>query len=475
MDNELSRSQPHSIEAEQSVLGGILLDNTAQQKIAGLLRDSDFYRDDHQLIFRAMADMASEHKPIDVLTVSEWMKGRFVTTGHHPRSFFDIIGGLAYLGTLAKDTPSAANIVTYAMMVRNYALKREVIQLGSELVSQGFKEGCDERSLAKLLEFAVSRSFRLEQKKEAAKKGFISMKEGLKQQVTALKTMSQQDGKQLLGASCTLEKLDQHLSGFEKGKVYVLAGRPAMGKTTLGLNLVEGIAATTGGVVAVFSLEMSTDQIISKMMSSQGRVDFARLRNAWELTEQDWQKLDKGVNKLKAMDVYFDDDADQSPASIRARSRRLVRETGKPLAAILIDYVQLMHGSKTKAYVNREAEMSSISGEIRALAKDFECPVILLSQLNRSVENRPNKRPVMSDLRDSGALEQDASCIMFIYRDEVYHPKSRHKGIAELLIAKHRGGKTGTIRCAFVGHYQRFDNDVANDNSMEVMDESEAY
>ncbi len=284
------------------------------------------------------------------------------------------------------------------------------------------------------------------------------MKQAIKTQLTLLESLKEKEGEQLLGASSSLDALDQHLSGFENGKVYVIAGRPMMGKTTLGLNIVEGIAASTTGGVAVFSLEMNTGQIIEKMMSSQGRVDFSRLRSPWELSSGDWDQVYAGVKKLRGLDIFFDDTAKQSPADLRVRCRRLVRETGKPLSAILIDYVQLMHGTIGKTYTNREAEVSAISGDIRALAKDFSCPVLLLSQLNRSVESRPNKRPIISDLRESGALEQDASCVLFIYRDDVYHPNSKDKGIAELIIAKHRGGKTGTIRCAFVGENQRFAN-----------------
>jgi replicative DNA helicase len=457
--NDISlRIPPHSIEAEQSVLGGILLDNPSYLSIAGLLNDDDFYREDHQLIFRAMKDMASDQQALDVLTVSEWMKGRFLDRGSDKRSFFDVIGGLAYLGDLAKDTPSSANIAGYAKIVRTYALKRKIIHLTNTLQSQAFQHGSDETALTALLEQATAGFFALEQQKAAAKQGFTPMKQALNEQLTVLNDLRDKDGEQLLGASSTLDALDQQLSGFEKGKVYVIAGRPAMGKTTLGLNLVEGIATSTQGVVAVFSLEMNTGQIIEKMMSSQGRVNFSRLRSPWELSASDWEGVETGVKKLRGMDIFFDDSATQSPADLRSRCRRLVRETGKPLSAILIDYVQLMHGSSGKNYPNREAEVSAISGDIRALAKDFSCPVILLSQLNRSLEGRPNKRPIMSDLRESGALEQDASCVLFIYRDEVYDEQSKAKGIAELIIAKHRGGATGTIRCAFVGKNQRFAN-----------------
>ncbi len=459
--NDMSpRIPPHSIEAEQSVLGGILLDNPSYLTIAGLLNDDDFYRQDHQLIFRAMKDMAADQQAIDVLTVSEWVKGRFLNAdcASAKRSFFDVIGGLAYLGDLAKDTPSSANIAGYAAIVRTYSLKRQIIHLTNDLQTQAFEKGSDETVLTQLLEQATSGFFNLEQQKAAAKKGFTPMKQALNDQLTVLKSLRDNDGSELLGASSTLDALDQQLSGFESGKVYVIAGRPAMGKTTLGLNLVEGIATSTQGVIAVFSLEMNTGQIIEKMMSSQGHVNFSRLRSPWELSASDWNAVDSGVKKLRGMDIFFDDSATQSPADLRSRCRRLVRETGKPLSAILIDYVQLMHGTSGKNYPNREAEVSAISGEIRALAKDFSCPVILLSQLNRSVENRPNKRPILSDLRESGALEQDASCVLFIYRDEVYDKKSKAKGIAELIVAKHRGGKTGTIRCAFVGKNQRFAN-----------------
>jgi len=465
MDDLFLHVLPHSIEAEQSVLGGILLDNPSYLAIAGLLNDADFYRHDHQLIFRAMKDMASEQRPIDVVTVSEWMKGRFLDQGSDKRSFFDMIGGLAYLGDLAKDTPSSANIAHYAKTVRTYSLKRQIISLTDTLHAEAFQHGSDETALTQLLEQATSGFFQLEQQKAAANKGFTPMKQAVQDQLTVLKTLRNNNGEELLGASSTLDALDQHLSGFENGKVYVIAGRPAMGKTTLGLNLVEGIAYSTQGVIAVFSLEMNTGQIIEKMMSSQGRVDFSRLRSPWELSTTDWEAVNTGVKKLRGMDIFFDDSATQSPADLRSRCRRLVRETGKPLSGVLIDYVQLMHGSSGKNYVNREAEVSAISGEIRALAKDFACPVILLSQLNRSVEGRPNKRPILSDLRESGALEQDASCVLFIYRDDVYHEKSADKGIAELIVAKHRGGKTGTIRCAFVGENQRF----ANAKQTEVM------
>ncbi len=455
------RIPPHSIEAEQSVIGGILLDNQSYIPIAERLSDTDFYREDHQLIFRSMADMAANNEPIDVLTVSEWMKGRFVNEGkQHQQSFFDVIGGLAYLGDLAKDTPSAANIVAYANMVSNYSLKRQVIRFALELVNQSFSQGSDNAELTQLLEFMVASAFALEQKKATLNNDFIPMKQALKRQVTLLSSLRDNDGNSLLGASSTLEALDAQLSGFEKGKVYVVAGRPAMGKTTLGLNLVEGIASTTGGVVAVFSLEMPTEQIITKMLSSQGRIDFSHLRNPWELSDSEWGSLHSSVKKLKKMDIFFDDQAAHSPASLRARCRRLVQRTGKPLSAILIDYVQLMHGSSHRNYPNREGEVAAISSEIRAMAKDFKCPIILLSQLNRALENRPDKRPQMSDLRESGALEQDASCVIFIYRDEIYHKRTKDKGIAELIIAKHRGGKTGTIRCHFIGKHQRFANDA---------------
>jgi replicative DNA helicase len=386
------------------------------------------------------------------------MKGRVMDEKYDRRSFLEVIGGLAYLGDLAKDTPSSANIVSYAHIVRHYAIKRAVIHLTSKLQDEAFQQGSDTAAIDHLLNKGAAGFFALEQQKQAANNGFIPMKKAVNDQLELLSSLKENDGKQLLGASSTLQALDQHLSGFENGKVYVIAGRPAMGKTTLGLNLVEGIAASTKGVVAVFSLEMNTGQIIEKMMSSQGRVDFSRLRSPWELSATDWDAVNSGVKKLRGLDIFFDDSAKQSPTDLRVRCRRLVRETGKPLRAILIDYVQLMHGASGKVYANREAEVAAISGDIRALAKDFNCPVILLSQLNRSVESRPNKRPIISDLRESGALEQDASCVIFIYRDEVYRPNTKDKGIAELIIAKHRGGKTGTVRCAFIGKNQRFAN-----------------
>jgi replicative DNA helicase len=402
--------------------------------------------------------MAEDNKPIDVVTGSVWMKGRIMKMGQQQGSFLEIIGGLAYLGDLAKDTPSSANIVSYAHIVHHYSLKRQVIELTTHLQDQAFQQGSDDAALTQLLNQGAAGFFSLEQQKQAANKGFIPMKKALNNQLDVLSSLKENDGTQLLGAASGLTKLDQQLSGFENGKVYVIAGRPAMGKTTLGLNLVEGIATDTKGVVAVFSLEMNVGQIIEKMMSSQGQVNFSRLRSPWELSAKDWDGVHTGVKKLRGMDIFFDDTAKQSPTDLRVRCRRLVRETGKPLSAILIDYVQLMHGASGKNYATREAEVSAISGDIRALAKDFNCPVILLSQLSRALESRPNKRPIISDLRESGALEQDASCVIFIYRDEVYRPRTKDKGIAELIIAKHRGGKTGTVRCAFIGKNQRFAN-----------------
>lgn len=459
MRDDTLRVPPYSIDAEQAVLGGIMLDNSAYLAVADLLHANDFHCFDHQLIFQAIKTMAADNQPLDVVTVSDWAKGRLVNPQYpaDKRTFFDVIGGLAYLGTLAKDTPSSANIRSYANIVRNYSLKRQLIALCSKSIDQAFDTTSDDQSVADLLESTASGIFKLEQQKEAAKQGFMPMKQGIETQLKRLDKLKDNDGTQCLGASSQLEALDKQLSGFENGKVYVIAGRPAMGKTTLGLNLVEGIATSTQGVVAVFSLEMTCTQIMEKMMSSQGEVNFSRLRSPWELSVSDWDNVAEGVKKLRHMDVFFDDQSTQSPADLRIRCRRLVRETGKPLAGIMIDYVQLMHGS-AKSYINREAEVSAISGEIRALAKDFDCPVLLLSQLNRSVETRPNKRPVMSDLRESGALEQDASCVIFIYRDEVYNANSPDKGIAELIVAKHRGGQIGTSYCAFVGKHQRFAN-----------------
>jgi len=447
---------PNSIEAEQSVLGGIMLNNQAFYRIENVLTPTDFYHKHHQIIFSSILDMFAERKPIDVVTVSDWMKGRCLPSGEH---FIDFIGGLAYLGDLAKDTPSSANIIAYAGIVRNHSMRRQFIELGSSIIDQSYDNSdASDASIEKLTEFTVAGAFALEQKKEEANKGFTTLKDALKEQVARIQTLNENKEEQLLGSASTLDDLDKKLSGFEKGKVYVLAGRPAMGKTTLGLNIVEGIAQTTKNPVAVFSIEMPTGDVVQKMMSSAGRVDFAHLRNPWELNSDDWPHVTQGIKKLSGMDIFFDDSSRQTPADIRSRCRRLIQDTGKPLSAVLIDYVQLMGGSRDKAYFNKEAEINYISGEVRAMAKDFECPIILISQLNRSVESRPNKRPVMSDLRDSGALEQDASAIIFVYRDEVYDENTADKGVAELIVAKHRGGQTGTVRCRWVGHHQRFED-----------------
>jgi replicative DNA helicase len=280
--------------------------------------------------------MAADNQPLDVLTVSEWMKGRFIDNGYHKRSFFEVIGGLSYLADLARDTPSSANIVAYANIVRHYSIRRQTLAFARKLSEKAFEKGSDEDEISALLEFAVSGAFELDHSKQnSQQQGFIAIKEVLNQHLESLQQLAKSDGKTLLGAASTLKKLDKHLSGFEQGKVYVLAGRPAMGKTTLGLNLVEGIAHTTGGVVGVFSLEMSTDQIISKMMASQGRIDFDHLRNPWQLSKTEWQSIAQSVTKISGMNLFIDDAAEQSPTTIRTRCYQLMQQTGKPLTAIL--------------------------------------------------------------------------------------------------------------------------------------------
>ncbi len=448
---EALKVAPQSIEAEQSVLGGLMLDNEAWDKIVDAITEEDFYRRDHRLIFRAVAALAARTEPFDVITLSEWL---------NTQGLLDDAGGLAYLGTLAKDTPSAANISAYAAIVRERSVLRQLISVGNEISSSGYQtEG---RSTEELLDNAERQVFQIAEQGARGKQGFVAIKDLLVKAVDRIDTLFQQDNP-ITGVPTGWNDFDEMTSGLQRGDMIIVAGRPSMGKTTFAMNIAEHAAIKSGLPTAVFSMEMPGESLAMRMLSSLGRIDQHRVRTG-KLEDDDWPRLTSAVGLLAEAPMFIDDSPALSPNELRARVRRLAREHG-PLGLIVIDYLQLMqvHGSSE----NRTNEISEISRSLKALAKEMDVPVMALSQLNRSLEQRPNKRPVMSDLRESGAIEQDADVIVFIYRDEVYNEDSDSKGVAEIIIGKQRNGPIGTTRLTFLGQFTRFENfihDVYSDD-----------
>ena len=442
-EGEIARikMQPHSIEAEQSVLGGLLLAADGWDAVAEVVGASDFYRTGHRLIFRQIALLAEASEPVDVITVADKLEAR---------SELDAAGGLPYLAELAQNTPSASNIRAYAQVVRERACLRKLIEAAQEIAESGFNpEG---RTSDELLDQAERRIMQI------AEDGF---KAGGPRDInpllkSALERIDElfQSGGEITGLSTGFIDLDRMTSGLQDSDLVIVAGRPSMGKTSFAMNLVEHAVLTQSKPILVFSMEMPADSLIIRMLSSIGRIDSKRLRNG-KLEQEDWPKLSAAVTKLKDVPLYIDDTPALTPTEVRSRARRVAREHGG-LGMIMVDYLQLMQVAG--ASEGRTAEISEISRSLKAIAKEFKVPMVALSQLNRALEQRPNKRPVNSDLRESGAIEQDADVIMFIYRDEVYHEDSPEKGIAEIIIGKQRNGPIGVCRLAFINQYTRFEN-----------------
>ncbi|MEE8364395.1 MAG: replicative DNA helicase [Gammaproteobacteria bacterium] len=437
---------PHSLEAEQSVVGGLMLDNRAWDEVADIINEKDFYRHDHALILRAIDALSEDGQPYDVVTVSEWLGAR---------NELDSIGGLAYLSILANETPTAVNVKAYANIVREYSILRSLIQVGNEISASAFDAGG--KPSKELLDEAERKVFQIAEQGAGNREGFEAINELLGRAVKRVEDMYR-SGEAITGIATGFAKFDEKTSGLQKSDLIIVAGRPSMGKTSFAMNLAETAALNGGHSVAVFSMEMPGEQLALRMMSSLGRIDSHNLRTG-KLDDQDWPRLISSVNMLSKAKLFIDDTASLTPTDLRARTRRLKREHGLDL--VIVDYLQLMQVSGSTE--NRATEISEISRSLKALAKELNVPIVALSQLNRSVEQRPDKRPVMSDLRESGSIEQDADVIMFIYRDEVYNSESADKGIAELLIRKQRNGPIGTVRLAFLGQYTRFEN-LAHDD-----------
>lgn len=433
---------PNSIQAEQSVLGGLMLDNQTWDSVADKLIEDDFYRKDHRLIFRTIAQLAEKQEPFDIITISEALDA----IGE-----LDNAGGLGYLGMLAKDTPSAANIVSYAAIVRDRSILRQLIHIGTDISDSAFNpEG---RDTSELLEHAEQKVFKIAENRQRGQGGFQPVRALLAQAVERIETLFEQEGN-ITGAATGFTDFDQMTSGLQPADLIIVAGRPSMGKTSIAMNMAENIAIKGDKPVAVFSMEMPGEALAMRMMSSLGRIDQHKIRTG-KLDDDEWPRLTSAVTLLEKTKLFIDDTPALTPTEVRSRARRLMREHGQ-LGLIVLDYLQLMQSPTSGD--NRVQQISDISRSLKALAKELHTPVIALSQLNRNLEQRPNKRPVMSDLRESGAIEQDADLIVFVYRDEVYNEDSPDKGIAEIIIGKQRNGPLGTVRLTFLGQFTRFEN-----------------
>jgi len=435
------RLPPHSLEAEQSVLGGLMLDNDAWLHVSERLTFQDFYRRDHASIFRAVEALANEGKPYDIVTLSEWLAGQ---------GLLESVGGIQYLAQLVDNTPTAANIAAYADIVRDRSVLRELIRVGTDIVETGYRpEG---RSTTELIDFAERTVFQIAERASRGKRGFQRIKDLLVGALDRIDQMFQRDNP-ITGVTTGYYELDSMTSGLQPSDLIIVAGRPSMGKTAFALNLAQNAAIKADTAVAVFSMEMPSEQLAMRLLSSIGRIDQHKVRTG-KLGDDDWPRLTHAVGILSEVNLFIDDTPALSPADLRSRCRRLARE--QTLGMVVIDYLQLMQVPGNSE--NRATEISEISRSLKALAKELNVPVIALSQLNRSLEQRGDKRPVMSDLRESGAIEQDADVIMFIYRDEVYNEDSPDKGIAEIIIGKQRNGPIGMRKLRFFGEYTAFEN-----------------
>lgn len=432
---------PNSIEAEQSLLGGLMLDRESWDKIADVVAVHDFYRKDHRLIFAAIASLAEESNPCDVVTVSEYLDNR---------GELEAAGGLEYLATLANETPGAANARSYAKILRERSMLRALISAGNEISGSAFTtEG---RSAAELVDAAERLVFEIAESGSRGRSGFKALKQILPDAVDRIDLLHQSEG-DITGIPSGYTELDKMTAGLQPGELIVIAGRPSMGKTTLAVNIAENAAIGSRVPTAIFSMEMPSQQLAFRMISSLGRVDQTHLRTG-RFPDEDWSRINTAVQLMSEAPIFIDDTPGLSPTEIRARARRLQREHG--LGLIVVDYLQLMAVPGSKE--NRATEISEISRSLKSLAKELALPIIALSQLNRSVEQRTDKRPVMSDLRESGAIEQDADLILFIYREEVYNQDTPRKGIADIAIAKQRNGPIGDFPLTFVGRYTKFEN-----------------
>ena len=455
-DEEVARLRvpPHSTEAEQSVLGGLLLDNLAWDKCSDLLSDGDFYRHEHRNIYAAIGGLIASSKPADVITVFEALQ----SLGKAEDS-----GGLAYLNALAQSVPSASNVRRYAEIVRERSVLRKLISASDEIATTAFNP--QGQPVSQILDEAESRIFRIGEEGSRGGAGFQAMDKLVQALIDRVQELEANGSEDVTGIRTGFYDLDRMTAGLQKGDLIVLAARPSMGKTAFALNIAEHVAVQEGLPVAVFSMEMGASQLALRVVGSLGRIDQQHLRTG-RLRDDEWERLPEAASKLSESPMFIDETPGLNPAELRARARRLARQYGGTLGLIVIDYLQLMSGSSNSSDENRATVLGEISRGMKGLAKELQCPVIALSQLNRSVETRPDKRPMMSDLRESGAIEQDADVIMFIYRDDYYNKDSKEPGVAEIVLAKQRNGPVGTVKLTFLKPLTRFDN-LASEASSE--------
>ena len=435
---------PHSVEAEQSLLGGLLIDNEAIDKIADLMSEVDFYRHDHRLIYHHISKVIEANQPADIITVGESLE---------KSDELKNVGGIAYLGMLAENTPTSANIRGYAQIIRERSIMRSLAMVGSDIAESAYSP--QGRDAQQLLDESEAKIFQIAESGKRDNIGFSDIQHLLPKVVESVEERMQ-NASDVTGMPTGFTDLDKMTSGLQPSDLIIIAGRPSMGKTSLALNMAEHVAIEKKMPVAVFSMEMASMQLTSRLIGSVGRVDQHKMRTG-QLDDDDWEKLTDSLGQLNEAPIHIDEGSALNTFEVRARARRLQRQVGQ-LGLIVIDYIQLMSAPSGKQTENRATEISEISRSLKSLAKELNVPVVALSQLNRSVEQRVDKRPVMSDLRESGAIEQDADVIMFIYRDEVYNPESPDKGLAEILLAKQRNGPVGVVKLTFLGQYTRFEN-----------------
>ncbi|MBU3711676.1 MAG: replicative DNA helicase [Limnohabitans sp.] len=437
------RIPPHSLEAESSVLGGLLLDNSAWDRVGDLLTDSDFYRYEHRLVYSAVGALINGSRPADVITVFEHLQSLGKA---------DEVGGLAYLNSLAQYVPSASNIRRYGEIVRERAILRKLVSASDEISTTAFNP--KGKPVAQILDEAEQKIFNIGEEGSRMKQGFQSMDSLVVELLDRVEEMSQNPN-DITGVPTGFYDFDRMTSGLQPGDLVVLAARPSMGKTALAINIAEHVAVNEGLPVAVFSMEMGAAQLAIRIVGSIGRIDQGHLRTG-KLSDDEWPRLTEAIEKLRSISLHIDETPGLTPSELRANARRLARQCGK-LGLIVVDYLQLMSGTSSDGD-NRATELGEISRGLKMLAKELQCPVIALSQLNRSVEQRTDKRPMMSDLRESGAIEQDADVIMFIYRDDYYNKDSKEPGVAEVIIGKQRNGPTGTVKLAFLKPITKFES-----------------
>ncbi|MBS0428208.1 MAG: replicative DNA helicase [Proteobacteria bacterium] len=438
------RIPPHSLEAESSVLGGLLLDNGAWDRVGDLLVDGDFYRHEHKLIYAAIGGLINANKPADVITVYEQLQNLGKA---------EEVGGLQYLNSLAQYVPSASNIRRYGEIVRERSILRKLISASDEIATNAFNT--QGKAVDKILDEAEQKIFNIGEEGSRMKQGFQSM-DSLVVELLDRVTEMADNPNDITGVPTGFYDFDKMTSGMQAGDMIVLAARPSMGKTSLAINIAEHVALNEGLPVAVFSMEMGAAQLAVRIVGSIGRIDQGHLRTG-KLTDEEWPRLTEAIEKLRTISLHIDETPGLTSSELRANARRLARQCGQ-LGLIVVDYLQLMSVSGGMADENRATAVGEISRGLKMLAKELKCPVIALSQLSRGVESRTDKRPMMSDLRESGAIEQDADVIMFIYRDDYYNKDSKEPGVAEVIIAKQRNGPTGTVKLAFLKPLTKFEN-----------------